>query len=138
MEPESGTWRHRCWQLRWPRSQRTRGLLSLLLGTALISVMDAVVELMSISLGTLQIAWGRDVAQAILLFPVISPRHPSIDCAPGTLDHLFRVGLLRVCTLLFFGVLRTMSRPEANAIAFTSPLVVTALSGVILGEAVGV
>jgi threonine/homoserine efflux transporter RhtA len=54
-----------------------RGLLLLLAGTASIAVMDAVVKLMSASLGTLQITWGRYVTQAILLFVVVSP-HRSI------------------------------------------------------------
>ena len=51
-----------------------RGLLLLLVGTALIAIMDAVVKLLSTSLGTLQITWGRYVTQAIVLFLVISPR----------------------------------------------------------------
>ena len=42
-----------------PRPEQLRGLLLLLIGTALIAIMDALVKLMSTSLGTLQIAWGR-------------------------------------------------------------------------------
>jgi hypothetical protein len=38
-----------------------RGLMLLLVGTALIATMDAVVKLMSTSLGALQITWGRYV-----------------------------------------------------------------------------
>ena len=126
-------------QPRWPRSQRMRGLLLLLIGTALIAVMDAVVKLMSTSLGTLQIAWGRYVTQAILLFIVISPRQSVLRLRTRRLPlHLFRVGLLLATTVLFFGALRSMSLAEANAIAFTTPLLITVLSGVILGEVVGI
>ena len=133
-----GKWRHRRRQLRWPQSQRTRGLLLLLVGTALISVMDALVKLMSTSLGTLQITWGRYATQAILLFLVIAPRQSIHRLRTRKLSlHLFRVALLLASTVLFFGALRTMSLAEANAIAFTTPLMITVLSGVILGEVVG-
>lgn len=129
------------WRVRlsgWPRSQHTRGLVLLLIGTAVIAVMDAVVKLMSSSLGTLQITWGRYVTQAILLFLVISPRRSLDRLRTRRLWlHLFRVLLLLASTVLFFGALRTMSLAEANAIAFTTPLMITVMSGMILGEAVG-
>lgn len=132
------TWRNRLRQPDWPRSQRMRGLLLLLVGTALIAVMDAVVKLMSASLGTLQITWGRYATQAILLFLVIAPRQSLLRLRTRKLSlHLFRVGLLLASTVLFFGALRTMSLAEANAIAFTTPLMITVLSGAILGEIVG-
>jgi drug/metabolite transporter (DMT)-like permease len=115
-----------------------RGLLLLLIGTALIAVMDAVVKLLSTSLGTLQIAWGRYVTSAIVLFLVISPRQSMLRLRTRKLPlHLFRVGLLLASTVLFFGALRTMSLAEANAISFTTPLLMTLLSGLILGEVVG-
>jgi drug/metabolite transporter (DMT)-like permease len=122
----------------WPRSQRMRGLALLLIGTALISVMDALVKWMSTSLGTLQITWGRYATQAILLFIVFTPqqsirrlrtRRPSL--------HLLRAAMLLLSTLLFFGALRTLTLAEANAIGFTTPLIITMLSGLLLGEAVG-
>jgi drug/metabolite transporter (DMT)-like permease len=100
--------------------------------------MDAVVKLMSTSLGTLQIAWGRYATQAILLFLVIAPRQSVQRLRTRKLGlHLLRVALILASTVLFFGALRTMSLAEANAIAFTTPLMITVLSGVILGEVVG-
>ena len=121
-----------------PRPEQLRGLLLLLIGTALIAIMDALVKLMSTSLGTLQIAWGRYVTQAILLFLVISPRRSVLRLRTRKLPlHLLRVGLLLASTVLFFGALRTMSLAEANAISFTTPLLITLLSGLILGEFIG-
>jgi drug/metabolite transporter (DMT)-like permease len=100
--------------------------------------MDAVVKLMSVSLGTLQIAWGRYLTQAILLFVVIAPRRSVLRLRTRKLPlHLLRVGLLLASTVLFFGALRTMSLAEANAISFTTPLMITLLSGLILGETIG-
>ncbi len=126
------------WPTGWPRSQRMRGLLLLLLGTALIAVMDAVVKLMSASLGTLQITWGRYATSAILLFMVVAPRQSLLRLHTRKLPlHLFRVGMLLASSAMFFGALATMSLAEANVIAFTTPLLITVLSGVILGEVVG-
>ena len=138
LDPALPTWRNRRWQLPWPESNRLRGLLLLLIGTALIAIMDAVVKLISTSLGTLQIAWGRYVTQAILLFLVIAPRQSVGRLRTRKLGlHLLRVGLILASTVLFFGALRTMSLAEANAISFTTPLLITIMSGVILGEVVG-
>ena len=124
--------------LGWPRSQRAQGLLWLLIGTAVIAVMDAVVKLLSASMGTLQITWGRYLSSAILLFVVISPRQSFSRLRTRKLSlHLFRVGMLLLSSLLFFGALATMSLAEANVIAFTTPLLITVLSGLILGEVVG-
>lgn len=123
----------------WPRSALARSLVLILLGTALISLMDAVVKLLSPSLHTLQIAWGRFVTQAIILFLVISPRQAIARLRTNKLSlHLFRVGLLLLSTVLFFGAVRTMSLAEANTIAFVSPLIITVLAGIMLGERIGI
>ena len=144
-QPSREAWHTRLWgpfetdrPLGAPRPERMRGLLLLLIGTALIALMDAVVKVMSTSLGTLQIAWGRYLTQAILLFLVISPRRSVLRLRTRKLPlHLLRVGLLLASTVLFFGALRTMSLAEANAISFTTPLLITLLSGLILGEFIG-
>ena len=100
--------------------------------------MDAIVKLLSESLGTLQIAWGRYVTQAILLFVIIAPRRSLQRLRTRRLSlHLVRVGLLIASTVAFFAALRTMSLAEANTLWFSSPLMITLLSGVVLGEAVG-
>jgi drug/metabolite transporter (DMT)-like permease len=125
-------------QLSRPHAHRARGLMLLLIGTALIAIMDAIVKLLSTSLGTLQISWGRFLTQAILLFLVISPRQSIHRLRTRKLGlHLLRATLILTSTVCFFGALRTMSLAEANTIAFTTPLMITVLSGIVLGEAVG-
>ena len=52
--------------------------------------------------------------------------------------HALRGGLLFASMLLFFTALRGLPLAEAIAISFTLPLYITALSGPLLGEAVGV
>ena len=52
--------------------------------------------------------------------------------------HALRGSLLFASMLLFFTGLRGVPLAEATAIGFTAPLFITALSGPLLGEAVGV
>ncbi len=54
---------------------------------------------------------------------------------PGA--HALRAGLLFVALLLFFEALQSLPLAEAIAVAFTAPLLVTALAGPVLGETVG-
>jgi drug/metabolite transporter (DMT)-like permease len=126
------------WPWSWPHTRRARGLLALLAGTVLIALMDALVKALSASLGTLQITWGRYLSSAILLFLVISPRASLARLRTRNLPlQLFRVVMLLAASGLFFGSLATMSLAEANAIAFTTPLLITVFAGLILGETVG-
>jgi drug/metabolite transporter (DMT)-like permease len=52
--------------------------------------------------------------------------------------HALRGGLLFATVLLFFTALRGMPLAEVIAVSFTAPLFINALSGPLLGEAVGV
>ena len=52
--------------------------------------------------------------------------------------HALRGGLFFVSALLFFTALRDLPLAETIAVTFTAPLFITALSGPLLGEAVGV
>jgi drug/metabolite transporter (DMT)-like permease len=119
-------------------SDRTRGVLFLLAGTALVAIMDALVKLLSASFGTLQIVWGRYTTQAILLFLVITPHRSMVRLRTRRLPlHLFRACLLLAATIIFFAALKMMSLADANAVFFSSPLLITVLSGWLLGEVVG-
>jgi drug/metabolite transporter (DMT)-like permease len=119
-------------------SPRTQGLLLLLAGTALIAVMDALVKLVGQSLGTLQIVWGRYFTQGIVLFLVIEPRTSLARLRTRRLSlHLLRSALVLCASVAFFAALRSLTLADANAIAFSSPLLITLLSGWILGEAIG-
>jgi hypothetical protein len=118
LDPGLGKWRHRRWHLGWPRSQRMRGLMLLLAGTALIAVMDAVVKLMSTSLGTLQIAWGRYVVQAILLFLVISPRQSLHRLRAGSSPCICSVYSCCLVHRAFSARCGPCRWPKRNTIAF--------------------
>jgi len=122
-----------------PRSGRAHGLLLLLAGTFVITLMDTLVKLMSVSHGTLQIVWGRYVTQAILLFLVLEPRRSFARLRSAQLPlHAFRVASLFGANVIFFFALRTMTLADANTIFFSSPLFLTLFASFILGEAVGI
>lgn len=52
-------------------------------------------------------------------------------------EHLFRVGIVMVSNVTYFLGLAAMPLADAVAIAFIAPLLVTAMSAVVLGERVG-
>ncbi len=119
-------------------SERTRGVLLLLAGTALVAIMDALVKLLSASFGTVQIVWGRYTTQAILLFLAIAPHRSMLRLRTRRLPlHLFRACLLLAATIIFFAALKMMSLADPNAVFFSSPLLITVFSGWLLGEVVG-
>ena len=119
-------------------SRRRRSVLLMTLAVTLLATMDLVVKLASAEFSTVQIAWGRYLAQSLGLLAfggvagVTACLHSRI---PGT--HLLRAGLLLAANLLFMAALRYLPLAEANVIGFASPLLLTALAYPVLGERVG-
>lgn len=86
----------------------------------------------------MQIVWARLAFGALLTLP-FAVRHTGVrglipDC-PAL--HTLRAGLLIAATYLFFLALKFLPIADALAIFFVQPLVVTALSPLILKEKVG-
>ena len=117
-------------------SRRRRSVLLMTLAITLLATMDLVVKLASAEFSTVQIAWGRYLAQSLGLLAfggiagVTAGLHSRI---PGT--HLFRAGLLLAANLLFMAALRYLPLAEANVIGFASPLLLTALAYPVLRRA---
>jgi len=85
-----------------------------------------------------QIAWGRYTANVVLLAPVVAIRlGPRALLPPLGGLHLLRVALPVVVTLLLFAGLTAMPFAAASALLFVNPLLITALSGPVLGERIG-
>ena len=87
----------------------------------------------------LQLVWARFLFQSLLIAPLavasspremLRPRHLPLQVARG-------FGIL-IGTFLFFSAIKTMPITDALALLFIAPLIVTALSPLVLGEAVGV
>ena len=89
-----------------------------------------------------QVAWARFLFQGLLLIPVILlartpegrraplwPRRPLMVAARGA--------LIAFATCFFFAALQVMPMAETAAIFFVEPLILTLLSALVLGEAIG-
>lgn len=83
------------------------------------------------------IVLSRFIVQAVLLGGVtLLLRRPMPERADLPL-HALRGALIAAATLMFFAALRRMPLADAIAIFFVEPLILTALSALLLGEKVG-
>lgn len=86
----------------------------------------------------LQIVWARMCFGALLTLPLALRHVPFRGLAPKRpIYHFFRASLLIAATFSFFLALKFLPIADALAIFFVQPLIVTALSPLILKEKVG-
>lgn len=86
----------------------------------------------------MQIVWARLTFGAVLTLPFAARHTGMTGLVPGTpAIHTLRASLLIAATFLFFSALKFLAIADALAIFFVQPLVVTALSPLILKEKVG-
>jgi drug/metabolite transporter (DMT)-like permease len=111
----------------------------MIMGMMVIPIMDILAKMLTAQYPVLQIAWGRFVFNVIWLIPFliwrrekwwVVPKHPWIQ--------LFRGLCLLSSTFFFFLCIKSNPIPNALALLFVSPLIVTLLSPFVLGEAFGV
>ena len=115
------------------------GIVLMLASVALLPIMDGFAKAMAETFAILQLVWARFLFQSLLIAPLavasspremLRPRHLPLQVARG-------FGIL-IGTFLFFSAINTMPITDALALLFIAPLIVTALSPLVLGEAVGV
>lgn len=105
---------------------------------AIVPLMDGIAKHLSTEMSVMQVSWARYFAHFAILLPIILIRHRPAQLIPSQpILQLVRGGLLLVSTVCFFWAISLMPLADALAIVFVSPLVVTALSPWLLGEAVG-
>ena len=106
--------------------------------TILFSTLDTISKSTNPYLPVNEILWGRYMFHGIALMLIMGPRmkldllrtaHPGVQ--------IVRALMLMVSSLLFVYGLVYLPLAEAAAISFAAPLVLTALSGPLLGERVG-
>jgi len=108
-------------------------------GTQFFLVLDALAKHLATSLPVLEVVWGRYAFH--LLFIIILMRPKSVrelfaTKRPGL--QIARSILLLAATMAFFSAVHFMPLANATSLGFTWPLLVTALSVVMLKERVGV
>jgi len=116
-----------------------RGIALMIAAMAVFSAMDGVSKILAETYHPLMITWSRQVAQILLLAPLvlwIGPRRCLRSAAPGA--QALRGLLLYFSTICFVSGLAQLPLAEASAIGFVSPMFTTALSIPLLGEKVGI
>lgn len=83
------------------------------------------------------IVLGRFTVQSALLGPVMLARGERLPPLSALPLHFARGALIAGATLCFFSALRHMSVPDAMAIFFVEPMILTLLGAWFLGETVG-
>ena len=114
------------------------GILLLCAGVAMFGVGEACVKTLAKDFDILQVVWARYTFHALVFFLIFARsgiRSQMVTRRPVL--HLARSAALLGGTISFFTALIYLSLPEAVAINFASPLLVTALSIPFLGEKVG-
>ena len=122
-----------------PPDRPLLGIGLMLASVALLPVMDGFAKSMTEVFAAAQLVWARFLFQSMLIVPLALATSPRAMLRPSRLPLQVARGVgILFGTFLFFGAIRTMPIADALALLFIAPLIVTALSPLVLGEAVGI
>jgi drug/metabolite transporter (DMT)-like permease len=116
-----------------------KGIALILASTVFLGASDVTAKYLSATLPSIEIGWIRFLVFALIMTPAMVPGSPLYALRtkrPGF--QLMRGVALLGSSLFFISGLRYLPIAEASATGFVSPLFVTALSIIFLGESVGV
>ena len=112
-----------------PRPAETRvlrGIVFILLATALFVTMNTGVKLLRPHLPTLELIWARTLGHLVFVFAIFGPTHGGwrllVTRTPRT--QIARSLLLLASTSFFFTALGYVPLADATAVSFTAPLIV--------------
>lgn len=116
-----------------------KGVVMMLGAMAVLPFLDVSAKTLGeMGVPVLQIVWARMVMGALMTAPLAVQAAGPRGLLPKRAGmHALRAVLLCLATFFFFAALRYLPIADALAVFFVQPLVVTALSPVILGERVG-
>lgn len=123
----------------YPQTSSLKGVLMLIAAMALLPFLDVVAKYLGqAGVPILMIVWARMAFGVVLTLPFVLAEGGPRSLIPDRPQwHLLRAGFLIAATFLFFWSLKTMAIADALAIFFVQPLIVTALSPLVLKERVG-
>jgi len=114
------------------------GIFLMLLSMTIVPVMDGLAKVLSADYPIIQIVWARYFFHLLYLLPIVIYRYgPSVLMPRHPVLQIIRGGLLLSSTFCFFAAISQMPLADALALVFISPIIVTALSPVLLREKVG-
>ena len=120
------------------RHEVGRGMALMTAAMTVLPVMDVFAKLLGRSMPALEVTLSRFAVQGALALAVaLAIGNPATLIPPRIGLHAARGLFLAGATLLFFSALKVMPIPDTLGIFFTEPLILTALSTVVLGERVG-
>lgn len=120
------------------RKRHLQGILLMLLGMSCVALLDMTGKYLTRTYPVIQIVWARYVFHVLYMALLLGPRfgrdmlqtkRPGLQLARGV--------TLTLATVVFFKALSLMPIAEASAIAFLSPILVTVLAVLLLGERAG-
>ena len=115
-----------------------RGIVLILASTVFLGTSDVIAKYLSATLPSIEIAWIRFLVFALIMAPAMVPGSPVYALRTAQVGRQLWRGAALLCSSLFFiSGLRFLPIAEASATGFVSPLFVTALSILFLGERVG-
>jgi drug/metabolite transporter (DMT)-like permease len=115
-----------------------RGIALILMSTIFLGSSDVTSKYLSKTLPSIEITWIRFVVFVLIMTPAMVPATRLYALPTRRLRlQIVRGAALLGSSLFFISGLRYLPIAEASATSFVSPLLVTALSIVFLGESVG-
>ncbi|MCG8357986.1 MAG: DMT family transporter [Kiloniellales bacterium] len=112
------------------------GILFMVVGMLLVPGIDAIAKVLSASVPAGQVAWARFFFQTLYLAPFALMAGP-IALNRWLWIHVLRGLLLALATLFFFWSVKYLPLADAISIFFVSPLILTLLAALFLGETIG-
>ncbi len=122
------------------RARRARlvGIALMCGAVALFACLDATAKYLNAYMPTLQVVWARYASAFVLSFAILNPlTRPGMLRSRRPMWQIGRSVLLLLSSLLNFFALRYLQLDQTMAILFSTPFIVAALSGPMLGEWVG-
>lgn len=114
------------------------GVLLMAAGSMLLPVMDGLAKYLSAEMSALQVAWGRQMVQSLIMMPLVIGFHGASALVARPIGQQTLRGLIMaLANVLFFAAISVMPIADALAIFFVAPLIVTGLSAIFLKEQVG-
>jgi drug/metabolite transporter (DMT)-like permease len=111
----------------------------MLVAVSIVPVMDGLAKYLAAYYAVTQIVWGRFFFHFMFMLPVILIRYREVVFrVQQPILQVLRGGFLLGATLCFFWSLKYLAIADALTLLFVSPLIVTCLSPVLLGEHVGI
>lgn len=115
----------------------TRGLSLMIVGVLMLPGIDGIAKYLSATISPGEVVWARFAFQSLLLLPLVWWRGKARWTVRRWPVHMARGAIMAGVTLLFFAALQHMPLADAIAIFFVEPFILTLLSVVFLGEAIG-